>query len=164
MNRNSGIQRKAAFLLIVFLLNTVVGFACSVGMNMGVAEAHHHDQKVENHHHDHGDGEKEDHSSSINEHHSNHDHSSKHHHSSETEKTADDCCTDQVQKIERADKLSPPVLEFNHYQPFFTLIYPNFFHLEASVSSLEILRPKHLARDYHPPIPDIRIAVQSFQI
>ncbi|MNV87372.1 hypothetical protein D3C71_1814910 [compost metagenome] len=126
MNRNSGIQRKAAFLLIVFLLNTVVGFACSVGMNMGAVESHHH--------------------------------------SSKAEKAADDCCTDQVQKIERADKLSPPVLEFSSYQPFYTLIYPNYFLLEALVSSLEISHPKHLVRDYHPPIPDIRIAVQSFQI
>lgn len=159
MNRNSGIQRKAAFLLIVFLLNTVVGFACLVGMDMGATEAHHHDQEVENHHHDHGDGQKEVHSSSI-----DHHHSSNHDHSSETEKTTDDCCTDQVQKIERADKLSPPVLEFSYVQPFFTLIFPNYFHLEASVSSLKILRPKHLVRDYHPPIPDIRIAVQSFQI
>lgn len=126
MNRNSGIQRKAAFLLIVFLLNTVVGFACSVGMEMGAVEHHHH--------------------------------------SSKTEKTTDDCCTDQVQKIERADKLSPPVVEFSSYQPFYTLIFPNYFLVEASVSALEISRPKHPDRDYHPPISDIRIALQSFQI
>lgn len=155
MNRNSGIQRKATFLLIVFLLNTVVGFACSVGMNMGPVKSHHHDQEVENHDHqsDHGDGQKEDHSSSVND-----------HHSSETEKTTDDCCTDQVQKIERADKLSPPVSEFSIDQPFYTLIFPNYILLEASVSSLYLLRPKYHVRDDHPPIPDIRIAVQSFQI
>lgn len=137
MNRNSGIQRKAAFLLIVFLLNTVVGFACSVGMEMGTVESHHHSQGDKDHHHD---------------------------HSSKTEKTTDDCCTDQVQKIERADKLSPPVVEFSSYQPFYTLIFPNYFLVEASVSALEISRPKHPDRDYHPPISDIRIALQSFQI
>lgn len=137
MNRNSGIQRKAAFLLIVFLLNTVVGFACSVGMEMGAVESHHHSQGDKDHHHD---------------------------HSSKTEKTTDDCCTDQVQKIERADKLSPPVVEFSSYQPFYTLIFPNYFLVEASVSALEISRPKHPDRDYHPPISDIRIALQSFQI
>lgn len=158
MNRNSGIQRKAAFLLIVFLLNTVVGFACSVGMEMGTVESHHHSQRDKDHHHDHEDGQKEEHSSSISDHSSNHDHSSK------TEKTTDDCCTDQVQKIERADKLSPPVVEFSSYQPFYTLIFPNYFLVEASVSALEISRPKHPDRDYHPPISDIRIALQSFQI
>ncbi|AOM78716.1 hypothetical protein [Pedobacter steynii] len=126
MNRNSGIQRKAAFLLIVFLLNTVVGFACSVGMEMGAVEHHHH--------------------------------------SSKAEKAADDCCTDKVQKIERTDKLSPPVVEFSSYQPFYTLIFPNYFLVEASVSALEISRPKHPDRDYHLPISDIRIALQSFQI
>lgn len=160
MNRNSGIQRKAAFLLIVFLLNTVVGFACSVGLDMGFNNPGHHQEEkaLEPHHHD-GQESKDHHHKGKHEHDTSTDH-----HSSKTEKTAEDCCKDEVQKIERADKLSPPVLEYSHYQPFFTLIYPNYFLLEASVSSLEILRPKHLVRDYHPPIPDIRIALQSFQI
>lgn len=151
MNRNSGISRKAVFLLIVFLLNTVVGFACSVGLGMGAVKAHHHEAKESKAAHHHHQGEDDHHA--VKE---DHDHSSK--------KTTEDCCTDQVQKIEKTDKLSPPVLEFSTYQPFYTLIYPNYVLLEASVSSLYTLRPKYFVRDDHPPIPDIRIALQSFQI
>lgn len=151
MNRNSGISRKAVFLLIVFLLNTVVGFACSVGLGMGAVKAHHHEAKESKAAHHHHQGEHDHHAVK-----GDHDHSSK--------KTTEDCCTDQVQKIEKTDKLSPPVLEFSTYQPFYTLIYPNYVLLEASVSSLYTLRPKYFVRDDHPPIPDIRIALQSFQI
>ncbi|WP_342331621.1 hypothetical protein [Pedobacter sp. FW305-3-2-15-E-R2A2] len=151
MNRNSGISRKAVFLLIVFLLNTVVGFACCVGLGMGAVKAHHHEVKESKAAHHHHQGEDDHHAVK-----GDHDHSSK--------KTTEDCCTDQVQKIEKTDKLSPPVLEFSTYQPFYTLIYPNYVLLEASVSSLYTLRPKYFVRDDHPPIPDIRIALQSFQI
>lgn len=151
MNRNSGISRKAVFLLIVFLLNTVVGFACSVGLGMGAVKAHHHEAKELKAAHHHHQGEHDHHAVKEDQ-----DHSSK--------KTTEDCCTDQVQKIEKTDKLSPPVLEFSTYQPFYTLIYPNYVLLEASVSSLYTLRPKYFVRDDHPPIPDIRIALQSFQI
>ena len=59
MKRNKSIQLKAAFLLIVFSLNTVIGFACAVGLDMGF-NSHHHCQenaiKTEgNHHHDEAD-------------------------------------------------------------------------------------------------------------
>ncbi|RQO74829.1 hypothetical protein DBR43_05460 [Pedobacter sp. KBW06] len=153
MNRKSAISRKAVFLLIVFLLNTVVGFACSVGMGMGAVKAHHHDARESKADHHHHKGEHDHHASKGD-----------HHHSSKEKKTNGDCCTDQVQKIEKTDKLSPPVLEFSTYQPFYTLIFPNYVLLEASVSSLYTLRPKYFVRDEHPPIPDIRIALQSFQI
>ena len=154
MKRKSGIPRKAFFLLIVFLLNTVVGFACSVGLGMAAVTAHHHDVRESGvHHHEKG--------------HEHHDHQAVNgpdHHSSKEKKTTEDCCTDQVQKIEKTDKLSPPVSAFSVYQPLYTLISPNYIHLETSLSSLYLLRPKYEVRDDHPPIPDIRIALQSFQI
>lgn len=153
MNRKSAISRKAVFLLIVFLLNTVVGFACSVGMGMGAVKAHHHDarESKEDHHHHKGE-------------HDHHTSKGDHHHSSKEKETNGDCCTDQVQKIEKTDKLSPPLVEFSTYQPFYTLIFPDYVLLEAAVSSLYTLGPKYFVRDEHPPIPDIRIALQSFQI
>src|SRR5882757_4460955 len=48
----TSIKLKAAFLLVVFALNTVVGFACSMGVNMGFNSHHHHQEK---HQHDHGE-------------------------------------------------------------------------------------------------------------
>lgn len=35
MKSTISIKIKAAFLLVVFALNTVVGFACSLGVDMG---------------------------------------------------------------------------------------------------------------------------------
>ena len=46
MKRSPSIQLKAAFLLIVFSLNTVVGFACSVGLEMGFNSSHHQEEKA----------------------------------------------------------------------------------------------------------------------
>src|SRR4051794_29582246 len=45
MKRTSTIQIKAIFLLIVFVLNTMVGFACAVGVEF---KSHHH----KHHHHE----------------------------------------------------------------------------------------------------------------
>lgn len=52
MKKNLAIQLKAVFLLIVFGLNTMVGFACSMGLEIGfnvhseeVPTSHHHDEK-----------------------------------------------------------------------------------------------------------------------
>lgn len=47
MKRTRTIQIKAVFLLVVFALNTMVGFACAVGMEF--ISHHHHDH----HHADH---------------------------------------------------------------------------------------------------------------
>ena len=44
MKRNRSIQLKAAFLLLVFGLNTVVGFACSLGLDMGFNIPHHKEE------------------------------------------------------------------------------------------------------------------------
>lgn len=42
MKSNKTIQLKAVFLLAVFTLNTLVGFACAVGLDMGFNSKHHH--------------------------------------------------------------------------------------------------------------------------
>lgn len=54
------IQYKALFLLITFSLNTVVGFACSLGVDMGFNSDHHshesgqqHEHADTDHHHEH---------------------------------------------------------------------------------------------------------------
>ncbi|MVT42056.1 hypothetical protein GO495_15800 [Chitinophaga oryziterrae] len=52
MKRTRTIQIKAFFLLVVFALNTMAGFACAVGMEL---IAHHHDK-----HHHHKTSDKQD--------------------------------------------------------------------------------------------------------
>ena len=42
MSTSIYIQLKAALLLLVFGLNTIIGFACAVGVDMGFNTSHHH--------------------------------------------------------------------------------------------------------------------------
>ena len=52
MNKTISIKLKALFLLMVFALNTIVGFACATGVDMGFNHKHHHEETVGSHHHD----------------------------------------------------------------------------------------------------------------
>lgn len=51
MKRSKTIQLKAVFLLAVFILNTMVGFACAVGLDMGFNSKHHHHKEGTTLHH-----------------------------------------------------------------------------------------------------------------
>ena len=46
MKRNLSIQIKAATLLLVFAMNTLIGFACAVGVDMGFNRPHHQDEEI----------------------------------------------------------------------------------------------------------------------
>ncbi len=148
MNRKKSIQFKAAFLLIVFSLNTVIGFACAIGLDMGFNSHHHEESAIEvseNHHH----GK------------SHHDETDVHHHQTNNDK--DNCCNDEVMKFQQVDKaiassvtLISPV--------FFTSFLASFYHIDLLSSNNRISTIKYFVRRHHPPIPDIRIAIQSFLI
>ncbi len=149
MNRNKSIQFKAAFLLIVFSLNTVIGFACAVGMNMGFNSNHHKESAIEateNHHHDKS-------------HH--HDEADVSHQKTNNDK--DNCCNDEVMKFQQVDKNI--ATSFSLISPvFFTSFLASFYHIDLLSSNNRISTIKYFVRRHHPPIPDIRIAIQSFQI
>lgn len=149
MNRNKSIQFKAAFLLIVFSLNTVIGFACAVGMNMGFNSNHHEESAIEateNHHHD---------KSHL------HDEADVSHQKTNNDK--DNCCNDEVMKFQQVDKNI--ATSFSLISPvFFTSFLASFYHIDLLSSNNRISTIKYFVRRHHPPIPDIRIAIQSFQI
>ena len=67
MKKNISIQLKAAFLLIVFGLNTMVGFACAIGVDMGFNTTNHHDEEATEVH-QHADGSKHDHHNQASKH------------------------------------------------------------------------------------------------
>ncbi len=143
MNRKKSIHFKAAFLLIVFSLNTVIGFACAVGLDMGFNSHHHEESAVEvteNHHHDEADV---------------------HHHKANNEK--DNCCNDGVMKFQQVDKNI--ATSFSLINPlFFTSFLASYYNIDILSSGNKISVIKYFVRSHHPPIPDIRIAIQSFQI
>jgi hypothetical protein len=153
----------AAFLLTVFSLNTVVGFACSLGVDMGFNSKHHNDKATEAVVHIHKDGKKHIHfEEKAKDHHdkSHHHDQAKNHHESKDGK--DNCCNDQVLRFEQLDKSVPHSLNIIH--PIFAIAFFDAFY-DATLPSPDVIKNiKQFVRSDHPPIPDIRIAIQSFQI
>ena len=149
VRRNIAIQIKAALLLLIFSLNTLVGFACVMGADMWF-DSHHHEEEVtdvqeSSHHHN----------------------KSQHHDESGNQKSKngnDNCCNDKVIKFDQDDKAVPPSSNTGIGPVFVTTFIFSFCDMDVLYSSLHIQDSKYFARNYHPPIPDIRIAIQSFQI
>jgi len=160
MRRNRSIQLKAAFLLIVFSLNTIVGFACSTGIDMRFNTKHHHEETTEASVHVHADGKKHMHHKEASNH--PHDKAANDYHKSKDEK--DNCCNDGVIKIIQLDKAVPQSVNVVLHPVFFTALLSSFYYIDTLYSSYVNTSIKHFVRSYHPPIPDIRIAIQSFQI
>ncbi|HEY5393357.1 MAG TPA: hypothetical protein VIJ92_08655 [Ginsengibacter sp.] len=90
MNQRKSIQFKAAFLLIAFSLNTVIGLSCAVGLDMGFNSHHHEECGIE------GTGNHQDDKS----HH--YGKADIHHHKANDEK--DNCCNGGVVKFQKVDK------------------------------------------------------------
>ena len=136
--------------MIIFSLNTIVGFACAVGVDMSFNTTHHHDDEEEGTQiHVHPDG-------------------AKHHHEEVEDKhkpgdKKDDCCHDKVIKISQADKALPHAAKL--LSPvFFTAFVAVYYDLNTAYFSQIFTSTRYFVRGHHPPISDIRIAIQSFQI
>ena len=183
------------FLLLVFSLNTVVGFACAMGWNINFATSHHkgellkplihtHSNGKQHHHlskpekasvHSHPDGKNRHHQhepvkapTHVHKNGKKHEHKNEavypHHKEKETSKNGkDDCCNDEVIKFQNLDKsLSQNARITNDVLVFIAIlgIFPGFDVVKLSKS----YPAKYKARFFYPPPPDIRIAIQSFQI
>jgi hypothetical protein len=152
----------SAFFLTVFSTNTVVGFACSIGIDMEYnSKLHHAEDTLEAVVHIHKDGKKHIHYEKK----SGHDHSKSHHDQASGNKSKEDkhnCCNDGVLQIQQLDKSLPQSRNIIH--PIFLIAFSDAFY-NVSLPSLDIVKNiKQFVRSYHPPISDIRIAIQSFQI
>lgn len=146
---------KALFLLLVFSLNTVAGFACSVGVDMGYNTKHHEP-------------------ASINEA-SSHEHSAVHKHNHEhseelvgrqiIKSNSDDCCSNEVTKFMQLDKS----VAQNHLllqAPNFLLAFTSTFLLASQNENSFAVNSKFqfVRRSCSLNHTSIRIAIQSFQI
>lgn len=185
---------------MVFSLNAIVGFACSLGLDMGYNSKHHgEDAATEAVVHIHKDGKKHIHyekkSNNNNNSHQqgqdkptkavvhlhkdgkrhfhhekkvsrNQDKSDTHDEANNAEKSKkdkDNCCTDKVTNFQQTDKLMPNAVTIIH-PVFFTAFVAVYYNINL-IPHTDIVRDiKPFVRSYHPPIPDIRIAIQSFQI
>jgi ABC-type nickel/cobalt efflux system permease component RcnA len=145
-------KSKAIFLLVIFLLNTVVGFGCALGMEENHNDENHSHAKAAVHEH-------KDHQ---------HNHAKSHEHQIASMpgldfSKEDPCCKKVVNELTIQSKLMPetakvlvvlPVVWLTNYA--YTLLFP--------VSSIEPDQSGYLDHRYRPPNEDIRISIQSFQI
>ena len=163
---------KALFLLVTFSFNSVVGAACSMGLDMEFNSGHHNQEEEEQPSHSH----KNEVANSGNHHHDKHSHSHKHSHSDEHNTSAansnssllsasedENCCNGFVTAFQNLDK---QLVEKSQVAKAKICLTP--FILPASATSIN-------NADYAEPIitppkipgysqPDIRIFIQSFQI
>ncbi len=151
MKKNISIKLKAAFLIIVFGMNTIIGFACAVGIDMGYNVHHHESQEMKQ--------QDQMHSASM-----HHQETSKpgHHHPA-NKNSEDDCCSNGVKDFTFLSKTVPNKISI--IQPlFFTAFIGTYVNVDIFSCKNTITNLHPFARSHHPPIPDIRIAIQSFQI
>lgn len=140
------IQIKAAFLLVVFSLNSIMGFACSLGIDLGYNRGHHTpivtNEEQTPGHCDFTEPSAESNSAPA-EHH--------------------DCCKDEVVKFTLSDKSPASSIKLDA---------PAQFALDvAAMYFLSVWNPQQVSTIHyyvqsdHPPISkDIRVAIQSFLI
>ncbi len=148
LKQKKHIQCKAAFMLLIFSLNMFIGFACAVGVEMGFNK-HHHDEEKAISIHTHVNGKK-------------HNHEEAEHKHKDNDKK-DDCCHNKVLKIFQIDKAVPQFAKI--LSPIFnTAFVPVYYSITISYPSQVSTSNKYYVRGHHPPIRDIRIAIQSFQI
>lgn len=125
----------------------IVGTACALGIDMGFNSSHHETEMAEDADHDDHDcckkGGKIDHNDKENE--------------------KKGCCNDHVVNLSQTDKAIAQVFKLNINTSFETGI-KNYYTTSLIYRSSNIVNKKHFVRSHHPPIPDIRIAIQSFQI
>jgi len=174
MTPNLSIKLKALFLLIVFASNMAVGFACAVGLDMGFNTPHDNEIAEAVNVHVHADGKKHVHEKETSETNTHvHEDGIKHKHDNEPVKQipADDsnsftkspggCCSDEVQKSQNLDKNL--TLYSGIDAPVFVAILSTFLGIDLPNGTKDF-PTKFKARYYYPPPPDIRIAMQRFQI
>lgn len=145
MKKIKSIQLKAAFLLIGFSMNTIIGFACAMNMEFN---SHHHEKSV---------SQRFSHCHSPLEH---NDVAVKDHHPS---KDQHNCCHDKVAQISKLNKAIPQSFSTSVNFIFISKFASSFYNinLHASLRNTDI---RYFVRSPYWVVPDIRIAIQSFQI
>ena len=154
MKSNLSIQIKAAILLLVFAMNTLIGFACAVGVDMGFNMPHHQDEEITKVH-VHSDGTNHDHHKKPDQH--------QHKESKAESKENKGCCNDEAQKLQSLDKVLNQHAKTLIDTPVFVAIISTFLYIDI-FNSVKAYPSKYITRHFHPPPSDIRIIIQSFQI
>lgn len=168
MKPSRTIKYKALFLLVSFSLNSVVGFACSLGVNMGFNADHHSHDSGEQHEHSDADHHQE--HDGNNSHSHNHEAKSHHHADSDnntvsfTSKSEDNCCNDLVADFQKLDKAI--VKGNSNVQQPHILLSPFIIPVALGLNNTKGFT-KHFRippKEIDLPPPDIIVFIQSFLI
>ncbi len=161
MSISRTIKYKALFLLVSFSMNTVVGFACSLGIDMGFNSDHHEQD----------DEEQPNHSDEVHSGVQEADHHGKHHAhtvayvergSVITTSEDENCCKGFVVGFQNLDKQLAQKLSFAKNK---IAITPFILHSTLTFKYIIYLEPVRIPPkipDHSPP--DIRVFIQSFLI
>ena len=148
MNKTRTNQVKAFFLLFVFSLSTVVGFACAAGVDMGFNKHHHEENNFA--------------ISSINKEEEHHHQQTSHHHGDKIPSEKGGCCTNSVIEFQKLDK-NTSLSSLVFFTPIFVAC--NYHYNRINITGIEtIASQRPIMRHYYPPPRDIRVSIQSFQI
>lgn len=144
-------KSKAIFLLVIFLLNTVVGFGCALGMEGDHEENHSHAEVAHHVHKDH-----------------DHHHAAGHEHqttpkSGQKISKEDLCCKSLVTDLVTQSKLMPEINKAKVVLPVMSLPDHSFGILTPE-TGVELGQSIYVDHRERPPNEDIRIIIQSFQI
>ena len=154
MKRNTSIQLKAALLLIIFSLNTVIGFACAMGVDMGFNTSHDDDDDaIATTVRVHAGGTKHHHDTQAN----------SHHHDQKEEAEKDGCCHDKAVYFQQSDKNLTKITSLAIHIPVFIALLSRFPGSEI-FKPLKVSSQKYILQFFHPPPPDIGLLIRSFQI
>jgi hypothetical protein len=143
MKRNVAISLKAFFLLGVFSFNMIIGFVCATGIDKWFISHHLEKTKITAH-----EGSRPNDGMAAR---------------PKSKGCKDDCCNEHVVRISQGDKSLPQSSESLNVI-FVTALISSFYNIDVLRTSKVLADSRYFVRSHHPPIPDIRIAIQSFQI
>ncbi len=167
----SSIKLKATFLLTVFGLNTVVGFACAMGLDMSINTSQHETEANKIPIHIHADGKKHHHQQEPVTSTHVHTNGKKHKHNNEqatenqdeketSKKDKDGCCNDDIFKFQSLDK----ALNAKTGIDATVLVTLVSSFLRIDICKEPAVPTLHTNRYLFPPPPDILTNIQRFQI
>lgn len=143
---------RALFLLLVFSFNTIAGFACSVGVDMGYNAYHH--EHAQKHFHNHGQ--------------EHHNYSHTNHKGTTAFKDVNekkDCCSNDVTKFALLDKLVVDNSLSIQAPVFFIAISTGFHSQTINESGLAVNSGfQYVRRSSFLNDTDIQTAIRRFQI
>ena len=157
------IQVKAGILLFIFSLNMMKGIACSLESVIGLSDHDHCSESTP-------DGSHLANDSKTTIHLNNKFHKQKSHSDTDkkglqfkSEDSDNDCCTDSVVKFNCLDKSVTQNINASLDGLFFVALISNFLFIDIFKDSA-IASYIYIPPPFHPPAPDIRVFIRSFQI